>query len=194
MESAQILFECKFTEPDGGPCSQKDALKSGEHAGVIQCDGNYKLQQNPVNKRSDRCALSGKGIRYWEVVPQVFQYKADACHEPCPFAGPWFQWMRNLTVAYETGRVAKRKPAFVVAYADALGLPMADQIRSDGWQRFCNTLVTGAVPLKTLSMQRIAAVAVDAVASTSMDTDKWCDLAKWIEHRISDVARERART
>ena len=188
----QIFFECKFTESDGGACSQKDPLKKGANKGKVQCNGNYESQVNPVNQRSGRCALSEKGIRYWEIVPKVFCYRVDADRQPCPFAGPWFQWMRNLTVAYETGRASGRKPAFVVAYADAPGLPMADRIRSAQWQRFSDALVPEAMPLKTIPLQRIATIAAEAVKAAGLDASKWCDLSEWVEHRIISVARGRA--
>jgi hypothetical protein len=45
--------------------------------------------------------LTAKGIRYWDVIPRVFDYDADASYIECPFAGPWFQWMRNLTLCHE---------------------------------------------------------------------------------------------
>ena len=51
-----ILFECKFTET-GGACSQ-----TAKRDGLRQCTGNYETQNNPVNKVTNRCALSGKDI------------------------------------------------------------------------------------------------------------------------------------
>lgn len=190
---AQVLFECKFTEPDGGPCSQKDPLQRGAHKGTIQCNGNYEPQGNTANGRHARCALTGKSIRYWEVIPDVFRYEAGVSYIPCPFSGPWFQWMRNLTVAFETGRASGRKSAFVVAYADAPGLPMADQIHSAEWQRFCGALAPEALPLKPISVQDIAATGVKATAAAGLDAAKWRELSGWLDRRISGVARDRAR-
>ncbi|MFT5327332.1 MAG: hypothetical protein ACI8P0_005221 [Planctomycetaceae bacterium] len=68
---AIIFFECKFTETDGGSCSQPSAISSGANEGIRQCNGNYESQLNPVNGIESRCALSGKGIRYWDVIPSV---------------------------------------------------------------------------------------------------------------------------
>ncbi len=39
---ALILFECKFTEPDGGSCSQTEAIEKGANKGKVQCHGNYQ--------------------------------------------------------------------------------------------------------------------------------------------------------
>jgi len=71
--SATILFECKFGETDGGACSQTLLVRGGLHAGMKQCNGNYEMQENPVNGTSARCALTGKGIKYWELIPSVFR-------------------------------------------------------------------------------------------------------------------------
>ena len=86
-----VLLECTFTEIGGGACSQTRPLSSGEHEGIIQCDGNYRQQTNPVNEKTARCALSAKGIRYWKYIPRYFELDADVDREPCPFAGPAYQ-------------------------------------------------------------------------------------------------------
>ena len=44
-----IFFECKFTEENGGKCSQVNPLRSGAHRGLRQCNGTYSLQVNPAN-------------------------------------------------------------------------------------------------------------------------------------------------
>ncbi|SRR6266851_3966623 len=90
--SAIILFEAKFGERDGGCCSQTNPTKNG----LLQCDGNYRLQTNPTNGISSKCALSGKGIRYWDIVPEVMTLDSSASYLPCPFASSWYQWMRNI--------------------------------------------------------------------------------------------------
>jgi len=98
---ALIVCECKFTEGDGGTCSQTGPISSGSHAGLAQCNGRYELQRNPVNDLRARCALTAKGIRYWATIPEVLGFNADLDHSPCPVAGGWYQWMRNLVVARE---------------------------------------------------------------------------------------------
>lgn len=123
-----VLFECKFTEPDGGTCSQPQVLRKGRHKGFRQCDGNYAHQVNPVNQVKSQCALTGKGIRYWEVVPEIINVSPLVDHHPCPFAGGWYQWMRNLVAARVVGQHHNRPSAFVVVYADGK-YPMADKVK-----------------------------------------------------------------
>lgn len=90
-----IFVECKFTETGGAKCSQRKPIAKGAHRGIVQCNGNYALQTNLANGLTARCALTAKAIRYWEVIPEVFDLSAEIDHSPCPFAGPWFQWMRK---------------------------------------------------------------------------------------------------
>jgi hypothetical protein len=65
LESDQslMLVECKFTEADGGSCSQPQPILKGPNKGRRQCNGNYEEQINPVSQTRGRCSLTGKGIR-----------------------------------------------------------------------------------------------------------------------------------
>lgn len=163
--SAVILFECKFTEPDGGACSQTKRRSRG-----TQCNGNYGLQVNPINQIKARCALTGKGIRYWEAIPRVFDYDANADYRPCPFRGPWYQWMRNLVLCSQLARLAEKPlaPAFVLVYAEAQSLSVAQLIRSSQWFDFTRTLKSEAITFVTLPCQDLLSSASDSPPYTDM--------------------------
>ena len=45
--SSIVALECKFTEADGGECSQVHKLGKSAHKGMCQCNGNYEEQVNP---------------------------------------------------------------------------------------------------------------------------------------------------
>ncbi len=97
LESNKLVYlvECKFTET-GGSCSQTNKLKS--IGNLPQCNGNYEMQKNPhpdYNFES-KCALTGKGIRYWEFIDKLFTYSSSNEYHPCPFKGSEYQWMRNI--------------------------------------------------------------------------------------------------
>jgi hypothetical protein len=188
-ESPQVLifFECKFTESDGGSCSQVRPIASGRHKGLVQCNGAYTPQTNPANGRQAACALTGKGIQYWSLIPEVFNFPNDLGYLPCPFAGPRFQWMRNLVVCWTVARNRSLQPAFVLAYADGPTLPMAARVQSGDWQRFLDLLRPGAVQVHTLSMQAI----VDLAMSADPGSDTWPDLRRWVERKISSVDQAR---
>jgi len=168
-----ICVECKFAEPDGGICKQ---TKPGKHL-PAQCNGNYAEQVNPHNSLRARCALSAKGMRYWEWVPRIFKFNGETDHQPCPFAGPWYQWMRLMAITAAVAEREGRQAAFVVAYVDATRLPMA---RKD-WTAFRAILRDDAMPFQTLSFQRVLALA----ASAAPDDPTWPDLTAWVEGKIA---------
>jgi hypothetical protein len=174
---AVILFEGKFTERDGGTCSQVDRRKDGQ----VQCNGNYVTQFNPVNQRESRCALSGKGIRYWEIVPTLFQFDSDSDYSPCPFAGSWYQWMRNLAL----GKVLSgdtRNAAFVVAFADGPRSPFVKHLAGADWKRFLAALRKD-VRLDSMSYQSIISSAREKTGSTAV----WDELNDWVDRKIKAV-------
>lgn len=191
-----IFFECKFTETDGGACSQTRRLRPGRHNGPVpdsvtrgqaQCNGSYMWRVNPVNRREARCALTAKGIRYWEAIPRVFDYDANDSYFECPFRGSWFQWMRNLTVCAEAARHAGLKPAVVIVYADGPGLPMAARVRSPEWERLAARLQPGAITFKAFSFQRVVGLAQQAVPGEAV----WQELDRWVEGKIQRVCGHR---
>ncbi len=187
---ALILFECKFTEPDGGACGQTQPIHKGRRAGLRQCTGHYLPQINPalpVKKgqvaQPARCALSAKGLRYWDYVPEVFGFDAGTNFTPCPFAGPWFQWMRNLTTAAAVGRHNHLRPAFVVIYADEPRLPMATRVRQPEWQRLQSLVNPAAVTFRAQSYQRLLALASRADPADEV----WPELSLWVDRKIASV-------
>jgi hypothetical protein len=185
---ALVFFECKFTESDGGSCSQTQPLRQGRRKGLRQCNGQYMWQVNPANGKEARCALTAKGLRYWDIIPRVFDYDAGASYFECPFAGPWFQWMRNLTIAHEVARHAGMRPALVVAYADGAGLPMAARVRSAEWARLRGRLQRDVVPLHAVSYQTLLAWACAAAPADPT----WPALARWVQNKIDTVCSAKA--
>lgn len=182
-----VLFECKFTEPDGGGCSQPIPLPRGRHRGLRQCDGNFADQVNPLNAVRSRCALTGKGIKYWELISDVLKIDPETEHRPCPFASGWYQWMRNLVAARAIGRHHQHPSAFVVVYADG-PFPMALRVRTAEWDRL-NSLTEGlAVPLRTVSYQRLHAVAT--AAAPEHEQPILDDLRVWMDQKLTSVAKK----
>jgi hypothetical protein len=158
-ETSVVMLECKFTETGGGPCSQPNRRPSGAHQGLRQCDGNYHEQTNPVNGKTARCALSAKGIRYWEHIPTYFNLAGDQDHKPCPFAGPAYQYMRNLLAAGEWARRRKKEQAaFGLVYVAGEGFPMSLEVADPGseWGRFISLLRPNSpVVVKAISYQAL---------------------------------------
>lgn len=184
-QSSVTLLECKFTEPDGGSCSQtqkRSTRRLPASPPVAQCNGRYEEQVNPLTGRTARCALTAKGIRYWEFIPKVLNVRADVDYTPeCPFAGGSYQWMRNLVGAYALGMESGRAGAFAIVYADG-PFPMATKLKSPDWTSFMAQL-TGDVLLRTASYQALVARAREAVRGP--DNRVLQALDEWIERKVA---------
>lgn len=175
-----LLFECKFTEAAPGACSQRKPISRGPNKGKVQCSGDYVDQANPISGLRGRCALSAKGIRYWELVREVFSgIDADADHRPCPFAGPWFQLMRNLALLE-----ALRPPqgALVLTFADAGHLSTPQHIKR-GLLRDLRAKMAAPERLQSLSYQRLIALAQRADPANTL----WRDLDAWVAGKIAAI-------
>lgn len=174
LRSPRLLLcvECKFAEPDGGICKQ---TKPGKRL-PAQCNGAYIEQVNPHNGLQAHCALAAKGVRYWDWVPRLFNISADQDYRPCPFAGPWYQWMRLMAITASTAEREGRQPAFAVVYVDAPGLPMAHK----DWTSFRKALREDAMPFHTLSFQCVLTIA----ATAALDDPVWPELTAWVGNKL----------
>jgi hypothetical protein len=162
-QKSLIIMECKFTEQDGGSCSQVKPLQKGKYKGICQCDGSYRVQTNPVNGKEECCALTAKGIRYWDVIPEIFEFDSRHEYEICPFRGGWFQWMRNLVLCSElTGNSLQPKVAIV--YVDSPSMPFKKKMENGEWAEFMGTLKKNDL-LSTLSYQRVLELGAEALRS-----------------------------
>ena len=181
-----ILFECKFTEQDGGACPQ-----TVRRNGSSPCNGNYRQQTLRGIDMTSRCALSEKGIQYWDIIPKVFHLDAQTDYQPCPFAGPAYQWMRNLVVGYKVARQKNKQPAMVIVYADSPDLPMAQMVRSQDWKEFTRTVRQDQVPLHVRSYQEILTLAQETTRDGGgAEESLWIELNEWVNRKIASVNKK----
>jgi hypothetical protein len=175
---AFILLEVKFTEHQAGCCSQTMRLS---RVGQAQCNGNFELQLNPANQISNRCALAGKGIRYWEMIPQIFRLNSGDDYHPCPFAGQEYQWMRNLVLAHALTEATRKCSRFAIAYMGS-HLPMSDSLKSERWATFQSLLRTktsGPTVIEIRDFLR-GAVAIEP---------RLAELRQWVDMKFDRVTR-----
>ena len=118
--SYRVAVECKLGETEVGNCS-RPRLQSGDPNYEAQhCDGSYTFQR----KRDARCSLSSIGVKYWDYIPELFNWSAEVDHNPCPLNST-YQLVRNLlavgvnqseTVSLDVGHAVllydDRNPAF----------------------------------------------------------------------------------
>lgn len=172
-ETAVVVLECKFTETGGGPCSQPSE----------QCNGRYEMQTNPKNGKRARCALTGKGVEYWRWIPRYFVLDNAQSYAPCPFAGPAYQYMRNLLVAGRIARWNKRRGAFGIVYAEGKHFPMAVEVTdaNSEWGRFKTLLRSDcAVSVGAISYQELLELWYKKhPTDTTLN-----ELAKWVRQKV----------
>jgi len=179
-----IVFECKFTEADGGSCSQPHPLGKGANQGKKQCNGNYELQTNPIDGRQSKCALAPKGVKYWDFVPEVMNVDPARNYAPCPFAGGWYQWMRNLVATLSLSRSQGVPGAFVVAYADG-PFPMATKIHGPAWGALQDAVAGCEVPLHVASYQQLLGWAREAASPSDGSVVE--ELESWMVGKMTEV-------
>ena len=175
-----IALECKFAETRLEPCSQIG--KTGK--GVVQCNGNYELQVNPANGRTSFCALSGKGIRYWEHIPRIFQFPADQAHRPCPFARDWYQWMRTLVMADALAEKRGLRPAAGLVYVDRPTMPLYNRIRTASDEMTAR--LTGAAKCELLRFEKLPGM-FETAAENSEEEALFRSLRHWVTAKVNWV-------
>jgi hypothetical protein len=185
--TALVLIECKFTEADGGCCSQPRRITGkSAHRGLVQCSGEYINQINPVNNLKARCALTAKGIHYWAIIPRVLSIRNDADARPCPFSGSWYQWMRNLVACQAMCDKPRKRGAFMVVYPEG-PFPMAWKVASPEWRNFVTLSSKGEIRLVTVSYQQLIGLAVEN--AEPRDREVLERLRNWVLQKIGEVAR-----
>ena len=178
-----IFFECKFTEPDGGGCGQVHPILTGRRKGHRQCNGAYVRQHEASDPIEQRCILALKGMRYWDLIPEVFGVNPERSYLPCPFAGPWFQWMRNLTTCLAVARAEGLRPAFLVVYADHPSLPMAQRVRQPAWRALTEAVYPQTIIFRALSFQSLLSLACGAAPGNPL----WLELTAWVQRKLDAV-------
>ncbi len=101
--------------------------------------------------------------------------------------------MRNLVLAKKVVSARKLTPVFAVAYADAPGLPMADKIGSEAWDKL-NKALRPEAKIHTISLHRVVEMASGADGLDRSDSAQLKDLADWISEKIQHVASETSHT
>lgn len=92
--SYRIAVECKLSEPEVGECSRPGLRPTDSNFVSDHCDGSYSHQRG----RRDRCALTERGISYWQYVARLLNWPVGADMRPCPLRAS-YQLVRNVLAA-----------------------------------------------------------------------------------------------
>jgi hypothetical protein len=141
------------------------------------------MQTNPRNGKQARCALTGKDVEYWRWIPHYFVLDNAQNYAPCPFAGPAYQYMRNLLMAGRMARWNKRRGAFGVVYVEGERFPMAIEVTdaNSEWGRFKTLLRSDCgVSVGTISYQTL----LELWCKAHPEDNTLHELAKWVHQKI----------
>jgi hypothetical protein len=128
LPGAALTIESKFTEPLGR-CSQVKSQRTRTAGGWEMrppaCSGNHEVGSDLRTKTDAACRLTiAEGDRtprrYWEVGARLFRRAfLTPPRSPCPFRGPHYQLMRNLTFAAALAELeARPTDGFLLAYVE----------------------------------------------------------------------------
>ena len=174
-----ILIECKFTENDGGTCSQTKRI---ERFNKKQCTGNYQQQTNPVNGVTSHCSLSGKNISYWEYIPKIYDFSNQNDYLPCPFKGGHYQWMRNLCFAYSMQKSMNKNTMSYICYDDADFCPMKKKF-DNHYLLSINKHVKTEFKFNIVTYQKI----IETGIMISKENSIWILLQNWVSTKEEKV-------
>jgi hypothetical protein len=87
----KVAVEVKFAEREFGCCSSPGLTAAKPNYERDHCDGSYVFQRD----RKGRCSLTERGARYWEFIPDLFDWRRDQDHRPCPLYST-YQLARNV--------------------------------------------------------------------------------------------------
>jgi hypothetical protein len=182
-----IIIDGRFAETDIRSCGRLS--KTGK--GLVQCNGNYSVQVNPVTRKIARCAFTGQGIRYWEYIPRVFRFAASDDYAPCPFASLLYQYLRPLVMASCLGEKLGLKPVVGFACLDRPAFPAFARLGpgSDNWTSL-HQFLTGAVRVEALAPDKLPRM-FEAVAEES-EKGMFRDLHDWLDAKVNWVQACRA--
>jgi hypothetical protein len=90
----RVAIECKLSEQDIGTCSRPRLGPKDDNYERDYCDGSYARQRN----RNHRCSLSSIGVKYWDYIPELFDWPGDEDHAQCPLRNT-YQLVRNILAA-----------------------------------------------------------------------------------------------
>ena len=93
-DNYRVAVECKLSEVEIGSCSRPELGPSDSNYETDHCDGAYTCQRG----RSERCALTERGIAYWRYIPGLLTGPADADMRTCPLRST-YQLVRNILAA-----------------------------------------------------------------------------------------------
>lgn len=174
-----IIIESKFTEKDGGGCSQ---VKKTTHF-LVQCNGDYIEQTNPVNKKIAKCSLTGKGIKYWDYINSLTEFDKNDDYSPCPFKKGEFQWMRNICFAEAYANSKQKKSESYLVYFKSDKCPISKKVENDTCLGELKGKIRNHHAFKPLSYNELLDKCIIYLDFDSNEKQIWIELKDWMYNK-----------
>lgn len=171
-----IVIESKFTENNGGSCSQVNKTKNG----LYQCNGNYETQINPINNIKSKCALSGKGIKYWDYIDELTNFNKKNDYLPCPFKKGEYQWMRNICFADSYAKENKVEAESYLIYLKSNKCSISKKVAQDTFLGGLKNQIKNNMTFKPISYNELLSKCISFLKIDSKEKEIWIELEKWV--------------
>ena len=179
-EHHAIIIESKFTESDGGKCSQTKKTKHFDY----QCNGKYENQTNPVNKINSKCALTGKGIKYWDIISTLTSFDENETYPLCPFRGVEFQWMRNICFAEAYSKQYGLKSDCYLVYYKSNKCPISKKIDNDIYLGKLKGNILNPQSFQPLEYNDLLGKIIDFLNGVDINEQRvWTELKDWMSDK-----------
>ncbi len=177
-----LVIESKFFENDGGKCSQ---IKGKN--GISQCNGKYEIQINPINNIESRCALSGKGIKYWDYIDKLTYYNKDNDYNPCPFKNGEYQWMRNICFTEALTKTKQFKAESYLVYLKSDKCPISKKVDNDTFLGELKGKIKDKNALKPISYNELILKCISFLDIDIVEKNIWVELERWITNKEKTI-------
>lgn len=183
-DTCAIIIESKFAENNSGRCSQLKKTKKN----LIQCNGRYEDQINPVNNIKSKCALKGKGIRYWDYISSTTTFDIHESQNPCPFRNREFQWIRNICFAEAYAMKFKKITECYLVYYKSDKCPISKKIYNNNYLGSLNGNLQNQQNFKQISYNDLLSEIITSILSKdSNEREIWVELQNWLTGKEKQI-------
>jgi len=175
-----IIIESKFTEANGGNCSQTKKTKNFS----FQCNGNYEEQINPVNGVSSKCALTGKKILYWDYIDSLTELNKHTEQTPCPFQKGEFQWIRNICFAEAYAKRQKINTESYLVYYKSDKCSISKKVKNQTYLGNLKGKLNNPKSFQPISYNELLSKIIKSFeAKDSNEKQIWIELQNWMKNK-----------
>ena len=153
-------------------------------SGSKQCNGNYETQTNPVNCIKSKCALTGKGILYWDYIDTLTNLKKNLDNSPCPFQKSEYQWIINICFAEAYAKHKSIESNCFLVYYESEKSPISKKVKKNDYLANLKENLKNSESFKPLSYNNLLEQTISYLDSIDKEEKQiWMELRSWMEEK-----------